>query len=377
MNDIIATDAHKLASSSSAFINLYELEIDGSTLYFHSENTDDDIVFDGNTYSIFPMFVEGIELNADGAQNRPHLTLANVNSILSTQVKSDLGLSADFVMEDLIGSRITRRQTLAKYTGAVTPYEFPSDVYVLDRIASKNQLIVSIELASPFDFGGTRVPSRLLSGKYCPWTYKGYTVSNTDVKSACFWKDENQVVSGSSTYSFFYTIDDEPLLKNTLSSITGAAAWASGTTYAEDSIVTYNNLYWASKENSNQGNTPIDNSIFWKVVRPFSVWSTDGAASYTVDPIDVRNSSYVYHANTVWRAVRSHNRSTDFTPGNAPSYWTPGDVCGKLLSSCKVRYQAQAVTNSGTGNDAQAKTGTFNTDVPLPFGGFPSATKFR
>ena len=378
MSDIIATDAHKLASSSSALISLYELEIDGSTLYFHSENTPNDIVFDGNTYSVFPMFVEGIEITSDGAQNRPHLTLANVNSLLSTQVKSDLGLAADFVIEDLIGARITRRQTLEKYTGAVTPYEFPSDVYLLDRIASKNNLIIQIELANPFDFGGARVPSRILSGKYCPWTYKGYESSNTNVKSACFWRDENQYVTTSgSSYSFFFTVDNEPLIKSSLASITGASAWSSGTSYAADDIVTYNGLYWASLAASNSGNTPTENGIYWKIVRPFSVWSTDGSTNYTVDSTDVRKSSYVYHANTIWRAVRAHTRSVSYTPGSAPTYWAPGDVCGKLLSSCKARYQVTPVAGSLDGNDAQPSVKTFDTNIPLPFGGFPAATKFR
>ena len=85
----------------------------------------------------------------------------------------------------------------------------------------------------------------------------------------------------------------------------------------------------------------------------------------------------MYHANTVWRALKAHTKNANFTPGNAPTYWTPGDVCGKLLSSCKARYQALETTGSGTGNDAQPKVGSFNTALVLPFGGFPGTRKFR
>lgn len=379
MSDVIATDSQKLVSNSSVFVSLYELEFGGTTYYFHSQNTEDDIVFDGQTYVVFPMVMDGIELTGDGAQNRPTMTMANVNSILSASAKTAAGFPADFVLEDLVGGRITRRQTLEKYTGVgVTAYEFPTDVYLLDRISSRNNLMVQIELASPFDFAGARVPSRIVTGKYCPWVYKGYSSSGNDVRSACYWSDENQIKTGSNTYSFFFTIDDEPLLKESLTTITGAGAWAAITTYAAEQVVTYENEYYQSKEDSNVGNTPSEFSVFWKKVRTFSVWSTDaGSTEYTTDSSDPRKSSYVYHANTVWRALKAHTKNANFTPGNAPTYWTPGDVCGKLLSSCKARYQALETTGSGTGNDAQPKVGSFNTALVLPFGGFPGTRKFR
>jgi lambda family phage minor tail protein L len=379
MSDVIATDSEKLVSNSSVFISLYDLEFGGTTYYFHSQNTDDDIVFDGTTYSIFPMVLDGIELTGDGAQNRPSMTMANVNSLLSASAKSAAGFPADFVIEDLVGGRITRRQTLEKYTGVgVTAYEFPTDVYLIDRIASKNNMMIQLELASPFDFSGTRVPSRIVTGKYCPWVYKGYSTSATDVRSACYWQDESQITNTNGTFSFFFTIDDEPLIKETLTVITAAAAWVSATSYSIEDVVLYENDYYQSKTDTNQGNTPSEFSIFWKKIRTFSVWSTDtGSKQYTVDTTDPRKSSYVYHANTVWKALKEHTKDTNFAPGTAPTYWVAGDVCGKLLSSCKARYQAIETTGSGTGNNARPTVGSFNTAQVLPFGGFPGTRKFR
>ena len=378
MSDIIATDSEKLVSNSSVFVSLYELEFGGTTYYFHSQSTEDDIVFDGKTYVVFPMVVDGIELTGDGAQNRPTMTMANVNSILSASAKSAAGFPADFVIENLVGGRITQRQTLEKYTGVgVTAYELPTDVYLIDRISSKNNLMIQLELASPFDFAGARVPSRIVTGKYCPWVYKGYSASADNVRSACFWTDENQRKVGVNNYSFFFTIDDEPLLKDSLAVITGAGAYSSVTTYSEETVVTYEGDYYQSKSNNNLGNTPSEFSIFWKKVRIFSVWSTDGSKQYTVEPNDPRKNSYVYHQNTVWRALKSHTRDANFAPGSAPTYWTAGDVCGKLLSSCKSRYQVMETASSGTGNNAQPKVSSFNTTIILPFGGFPGTRKFR
>ena len=46
-------------------------------------------------------------------------------------------------------------------------------------------------------------------------------------------------------------------------------------------------------------------------------------------------------------------------------YWKRLDVCGKLISSCKVRFQGNAVDS------------TLSQAVPLPFGGFPGTRTFK
>lgn len=379
--NIIATDAQSLVMSGSgnALVSLFELEISGSSLYFHAENTDQDIEFDGNSYKAFPLHIEGIEISGDGASNRPTLTLPNVDSILgpNSELRSSSSwIGRDFVINDLIGSRFTRRQTLKKYTGTgVTAYEFPRDVYVVDRIVSRTNILVELELASPFDFSGARVPTRIVTGKYCPWVYKGLTSNNLDVKSACFWTGSITDFSNN-TYSLFFTLDDEPIINSTLSDVTGAGAWSSATSYSAENLVTYNGLLWMAKAN-NTDVTPNENSIYWKLCRTFTTWSSDVGVSYTVNSADPRKSSYVYHNNNVWRAVRAHTKNASIEPGVNSSYWTYGDNCGKLLSSCKTRYQAVLRESSGSSINAIPSVGTFNTEYPLPFGGFPGTKKFR
>ena len=58
--------------------------------------------------------------------------------------------------EDLIGRRLTRRTTLQKYLvgesgDSTPPVEFPKAVYILDRLKNRNILMLTFELASPFD----------------------------------------------------------------------------------------------------------------------------------------------------------------------------------------------------------------------------------
>lgn len=374
--DLIATDAQQLAQSN-ALISLFELEALGTTLYFHSENTDDSLEFDGNTYIAFPAMIEGIDINSDGVAARPTLSIPNVESLLKSDstIAQELGTQK---LDDLVGGRITRRQTLDKYLDPATPYEFPRDVFVIERIASKNQLLVQFELTSPFDFGGARVPNRVVTGKYCPWIYKGYTLSNIEVQSACSWTDSSQQKDSTNTYSLYFSIDDEPFLKETLSDVTSASAWSSSTAYTAGAFVTTDsgNLLWQARADGTN-HTPSEKSIYWKLCRTFSVWSTDGLKSYTINAIDGRRNDYVYHNNNIWRCTKAHTRTSSIEPGNSPSYWVAGDICGKLISSCKARFQAKLHTNSGTGTDAYAQVAEFDTTQVLPFGGFPGTRKFR
>lgn len=380
MSNIIATDAQTL-SIESPLVELFELEIASVKYYFFSEfnlnNAEGEIVFDGNTYTPFPMELSGVEHSADGAQNRPKLMMANVSSLLSSGL-----LGSDFKMDDLVGGRVTKRTTLEKYTGATTPYEFPKKVYVIDRITAKNNLFVELELASPFDLQNVRIPNRVVVGKYCPWTYKDHVIGEEDERSACYWNSKTTIVDGNGNeYWFFFTKDDEPLVNSTqLSSITDyyKGAYSPSTTYTMGQVVSHSGYYWQAKDSSQVGKEPGETqSLFWQKIRPFTVWSTDSSAlSYVNSSIAPEDSSYVYHNDTVWRCAKSHTRSLGVEPGTSTRYWREADICGKLISSCKSRYQAIPYDNLTTGIDT--KPNYFkNENKTLPFGGFPGSRKFR
>ena len=395
MSEDLAVDISK-QEINSGYLEFFELEVgDGSnnTLFFHdgkNENTAD-ITYDGNTYIALPILLTGVEITSSGAANRPTITIANVESMLKTgskfktqmddgtwdaRVDGELIESATFKLDDLVGSRLTRRRTLEKYlsdTGGGGPIEFPKDVYIIDRIQQKTNLLVTLELAAPFDLAGVRVPARTVVGKYCGWEYQGARseLIASDRRGGCVWKRNAQIDDGTSTYTLFVNEHDEPILQ--LSSLGTVNAWSNSTSYALDAFVTKNNIYYQSKAGSNQGNDPEVGEVFWRVVRVYTTWSS--GQSYTINAADSKRNSIVLKDNVVWRAIVAHTSSNDNAPQAGASFWQRADVCGKLLQSCKLRYQAIGATTA-TGNNFIPST-ALATKAVLPFGAFPGTRKFR
>ena len=411
MSNVIATDAQDL-EIDSGIIELYEIEIGEvplaaieadanaagtNTLYFHpgkdldNGTTDNDLLFGTGTeggqqtYVALPIFMEGIEKSAEGAMARPKLTFANVESIIKNNsiFKTQMGdgtwnseidgvavSTSNFAMDDLIGARVTRRKTLEKYTGdGVAGYEFGKELFVIDRISNKSSIFIEVELASPMDLGGVRLPRRQVIGKYCPWVYQG---GQTDPgKSACTWKTHQQFEdTNEDIYSFYFTAQDEPLVLASHLTGTPGTVWSgpynSSTSYTKGKFVSNGGLFWRS-ETAVQGVTPSETAAQWQILRTYTAYSASTPS--TVDAADPRKNSYVLHSNTVWRAVRA---STGITPGTNESAWTRGDACGKLLKSCKIRYQGMPILNG-----LSIPSTKLDTNIPLPFGGFPGTRKFR
>ena len=397
MSQDLAIDTSKQAINSG-YLEFYELQLGTgtvNTLFFHdgkNENTEN-ITYQGNTYIALPIILTGVEVKGDGAIARPTLTVANVESILKSQSKFKTAMRAtdpawnaevdgepvtntDFEIDDLIGSKLTRRRTLEKYLTSNPPIEFPKDEYIIDRIQQKTNLIVVFELAAPFDLAGIRVPGRTVVGKYCPWKYQGASTEliASDRQGACVWKKTAQITHGDgNTSSAYFTVDDEPIMRE--SNISGQT-YSSGTSYNLDTTVlnTSDGVYYQSKANSNQGNA-VTNKVFWRIVRHYTTWSLDGTKSYTVDANDPRKNSYVLHDNTIFRVLIAHTRNSNLEPEVGSSHWERADVCGKLLESCKIRYQVIG-RNNNQGFGFMPST-NLNTNAVLPFGGFPGSRKFR
>jgi phage-related protein len=479
----------------SPLIELYELTIGSGTnnkLYFHSAKDLDngtatnDLIFGKGTpggeqtYVTLPIFMEDIEKSTSGAMNRPKLSIANVESILKqgsdfkTQMEDgtwdgtidgELIIAQNFRMDHLVGQRITRRRTLEKYTGAnVDAYEFDTETFIIDRISSKNPVFCELELASPADLGGIRIPARQVIGKYCPWAYQGH--ADNANKSACKWGTSSQIsawngdtpASGAAResleYSFYFTQDDEPLVYfqhflgsansmwkgayyntayNAGQYVSHGAAYtattpanaaianstnltlvaaasnvnikigfsvagtgvASGTTVvqiagtyvklsaaiaARSSQLTGLTLtftspseYYRAQAHHPVGGTPPAARIpQWTLARTYSNYNSSTA--YILDPSDSLKNPYVKHLGTIWRAVAP---STGVTPGDDEGVWIRGDACGKLLTSCKIRYQAVPQIYGAAYDDDAVPAYEVNTAMTLPFGGFPGSNKFR
>jgi hypothetical protein len=182
----IAGDVQSLAPSAT--IELFEIDTStvGGTIYrFHAGKNSlvSDVVWQGNTFSAFPIDAKGFEWSGKGQLPRPTLTVANALGTISALV---------MLYADLAGCKVTRIRTLAKYLDAVNfsggnayadpTAEFARDIYYIDRKSNETRDVVEFELAASTDLAGVMLPRRQIVQNYCPWTYRGaecgYTGTN-------------------------------------------------------------------------------------------------------------------------------------------------------------------------------------------------------
>ena len=356
----------QLQDVGDALITLYEINLGNSTLYFHEGVNEDfsDIRFRDktnpstiNTYAAIPINVDGIEANGDGAAARPTLTIANVLSLFRDALSAG-GISSN---DDLVSKILVRRQTLLKYlvgqpADSNPPVEFPSQKFVIDRVTALNNLFVTFELAASYDLEKVSIPGRVITGKYCSWIYQGVEAG----KGGCSWRTNSVVETGIESHKAYFSINDEPIVP--VGSFTAFSSSATINDYRSHS-----GRYWQCVKSTST--SPSSSSSDWREARAYTVW--DNSTDYDKNSDNPEQSDYVEYSNTIWTCTRSHS---DETPSNNSTFWSRGDLCGKILQSCKNRFQYVAVDGSG---DNRLPRVTVNTQRTLPFGAFPGSDKFR
>jgi lambda family phage minor tail protein L len=164
----------------SAIVEVFELDATAqgapSKLYFHAgtNGIGNDIVWQGNTYTHYPIEATGFEWTGNGKLPRPKLLVANVFG--------EIGAYAE-QYDNLYGAKVTRRKTLAKFLDGINfvggnPYAdpsqcYPDEIWYVDRKSSPKKLFLEFELASPFDLAGVSLPGRQYIANCCPWIYRG------------------------------------------------------------------------------------------------------------------------------------------------------------------------------------------------------------
>lgn len=393
MTNLIATDIQKLEIDSPV-VDLFELElpvsVNGSTkMYFHpgvdssydaielaisKSGTGESATFTYQEYAPLPMNIEGLELQSQGASARPTLTMANVTSILGDAL-------GHLKFKDLIGQKVTRRQTLEKYLKGGSANDFPviefsKQTYIIDRISSETNMSISFELAICFDLENITVPRRIVVGKYCSWIYQGATLKS---HGGCKWPLDgklSQAEAASSTvrdHHFYFNVNDEPIVAQTYITNLGSIAWNNSTSYTTNSyVLEAGQIYLALFDNSNKN--PKTTKGIWKKVHTYTEHNSSNT-SYTVGDI-VRFSLTVNSkaVNTVWKCLRAHNSNTANTdPALISPFWIREDACSKTLQGCKCRFQAKAATPTVNNSGPSASK---LTQKVLPFGGFPGTNKY-
>lgn len=180
----ITSEIQKL--EPSAIVELFELDASSfgagiSRFHAGTNGLKQNVVWAGNTYTAFPVQAAGFEWSGQGSLPRPRLTVANVTGAISLLV---------ITYDDLLGAKVTRRRTLAKYLDAVNftggvnanadpTAAFADDVYYIDRKTLETRDTVEFELSAAFDVAGVQLPRRQIIQNVCPWVYRGAECSYT------------------------------------------------------------------------------------------------------------------------------------------------------------------------------------------------------
>lgn len=131
------------------------------------------ITFQGVDFEPWGMKTMGFEITGNSAP-APKLQLSNIGGFIGA-----LCLSFD----DMIGARITRKRTLAKYLDGMPEAdpeeEFPPELWFVEQRTAENEQYVEFELASALSFDGVQIPRRQIVQNYCPWRYRSTECSYT------------------------------------------------------------------------------------------------------------------------------------------------------------------------------------------------------
>ena len=162
-------------------IDLYEIKINDFEGYFRfhgSKNFNKDLVFKDVVYIYIPSELSSLEYSSEGKQNRPVLSISNVNNFISNFIKD---------RNDLLGCRFFRKKILAKDLddinfGGADKNTFgtssfssfiSSDTYVIQKKNIEQKDKVDFLLANVLDVDGLVVPARKIFNDTCQWQYRG------------------------------------------------------------------------------------------------------------------------------------------------------------------------------------------------------------
>lgn len=160
-----------------ALIEVYELYLVGNTSdtpdYRFSNGVNElgtDIVWQGATFKAIPIEASGFEMSGTGKLPRPGIKIGNVDQWIGVVTRAN---------DDLVGAKISRRRTFAKYLDAVNfingnlnadpAQEFPPDIFYVETKRAETKLYIEWELVSACDLSGIRLPRRQIIANVCSW----------------------------------------------------------------------------------------------------------------------------------------------------------------------------------------------------------------
>ena len=331
------------------------INVNDGVLRFHNNTKilNSFIVWRGKTYYPAPITAEGFESSTKGTLPQPTLTIASQSDTGVDQ----LALLKNQIREfgDIIGSKVTRRRTFAKYLdrrnfiGSISnaktsielpqgyepdPYsQLPEDVYFIERKQTESKTVITYQLSSILDTEGTKLPKRVIVSDKCVWQYRGI---------GCWYQhaDENEKDKD-------YTDDKfPPILKK-----------------AEISKLSDGDGYGLPEKA-----LPIANDKDEKIVTllPSGSSINDLGLWTNNKKYEIGNAVYILKDKIKYYFVcKKEALGSEAVPPNT-EYWI-ADECSKSLTGCRLRW--------GSSKGAVNATGCTITKGQLPFGGFPAARK--
>ncbi len=381
-------------SVSSSLVTVFEVEVPNSDiggagidkLYFHDGSNGvaditwysllDDTNFGSTTsghygqqtYSAFPVESEGWEVRGSGSLPRPTVRFANINQYWNAHLSE---------YDDLVGAKVIRRRTLQKHLGTNPPIEFNRDVYYVERKTTETATMVEFELASAFDVQGIQLPRRAVVAARCPWKYK-----DPD-QGGCDWPADNRFTINSIEHTLYFDKDDnritthavwgrQDVSSNRTNNLYAAQSYSVGDhveyyrpiggLIAATAVTSGANITYtvASGHGITAGEFVIakgftDEDANFKAV-PLYVSSVTSTSITVQNPsATITTSSGFLQATrvTLYKCLTAHQLATgdaadDIIRPTNISYWEFGDVCGKRLNSCAIRYGHNAAGSGVT-----------------------------
>lgn len=390
----------------SAVVTLYEIDLEdllidenipylettlaGEALFrFHNnlKLTKQKIYWKGEEYHPMPIQVEGFDSNTRGSAPTPRMSMvANEKESQQSMFKSFKAMLRK--LDDLIGAKVTRVRTFAKYLDVRNFYdiqpgggkvtlgddtlipegftpdplaEFPREIFFINRKSSESKNGLEFELGSFIDFENLKLPSRLVISRYCQFQYRG---------EGCLYEYEThgQAMSNDQRYDAFGTD-------------------------SMDSI----KLPCKAPPVSNENDELFIDELGTDYHPTTTATAYDAERAYTIGQnvyITKNNIKYYFVAKGPVPAATASSMAT-IPPNN--NYWLE-DKCSKTIKGCKLRWSDDFKKHSdvrifGSNTDSligdDTSCGTYSMSNPcggcgtnthagcLPFGGFPAVEKLE
>ena len=385
---------------------------------FGSTNSDD---YMSATYTAFPVESDGWEVRGTGSLPRPTIRFANVNQYWNAYL-------TDY--DDLVGAKVIRRRTLEKYLSSNPPIEFNRDVFYIERKVTEEPTRVEFELSSAFDVQGIKLPRRTIIAARCPWKYKD------PAQGGCDWPADNRFTISGTEHTLYFDKDDTQITKASNLASPGTNNWTYwgrqdvqsnrtnnlylGKSYSVNDYVEYErpigSMYSVSMTSANN-NTATITFTSNALASEFSTTAGEDymvlkgfdteAANFKNVPLKVtaqagktvtvqHDNSYISQLDgdsnpipvsgfaqatrrTLYRCKVAHTLTTSdalddiIRPTNV-SYWEFGDVCGKRLESCSIRYGHNPVTGTSLLALGPKVTGSVNNGKGSGYSSAPTVT---